>query len=211
MSHLELLTVFSRALRRADIPLRFSEGFHPLPRIVLGPALPVGFESSAEYLDLQVHGVPDCAELSKVLNWELPELLRVLESDEIPLKFPSISDSIITVKYRVDLSDLDQDPSNITERLENGISTFSGKADNYIKIKHKSGSSLIDLKEWVEGLCLKDDTTVEMCVKMSGGKTVRPFEILQAVFGLTEEEKGKSGVLKTDATFKVGPFQSEAK
>jgi radical SAM-linked protein len=208
LSHLELLAVFSRALRRAGIPLRFSEGFHPLPRIVLGPALPVGFESRAEYLDLQVLGVPNSVELAKVLNFELPEWLRVLESDEIPLKFPSISDSIIGVKYRVDLSNLDPDPSKITLRLEEGIRTFSRKADNYLKIKHKSGSSLVDLKEWIEDLSLRDNTTVEMLVKMKGGKTVRPFEILQAVFGLTEDEKGKSGVLKTDAAFRVGPFQS---
>jgi radical SAM family uncharacterized protein/radical SAM-linked protein len=212
LSHLELLTVFSRALKRAGIPLRFSEGFHPLPRIVLGPALPVGFESSAEYLDLQVHGIPDCGELSRVLNCELPEWLAVLESHEIPLKFPSISDSIVSVQYRVYLSDLESDPSKIALCLEQGMGTFSAKADNYIKIKHKSGSSLIDLKEWVEDLCLKDDTTVEMRVKMTGGKTVRPFEILQAVFGLSaEDEKGRIAVLKTDATFRVGPFPSDSK
>jgi radical SAM family uncharacterized protein/radical SAM-linked protein len=211
LSHLELLTVFSRALRRAGIPLRFSEGFHPLPRIVLGPALPVGFESRAEYLDLQVLGTPDCDGLLKVLNWELPEWLRVIESDEIPLKFPSISDSIISVQYRVCLSGLDPDKSKSALRLEQGISAFSRKADNCIKIKHKSGSSLVNLKEWVEDLCLHDDTTVEMLVKMTGGKTVRPFEILQAVFNLTEDEKGKITVLKTDATFRVGPFQSDSK
>jgi len=211
LSHLELLTVFSRALRRAGIPLRFSEGFHPLPRIVLGPALPVGFESRAEYLDLQVHGIADCGELLKVLNWELPPWLRVLYSDEIPLKFPSISDSITSLEYRVDLTDLDPDPSKIAGRLGEGIRTFSRKADNRIEIKHKSGSSLIDLKEWVEDLCLKDDNTVEMRVKMRGGRTVRPFEILQAVFGLTEDEKGKIAVLKTDVRFRVGPFQSDSK
>jgi hypothetical protein len=63
----------------------------------------------------------------------------------------------------------------------------------------------------MEDLCLKDDTTVEMRIKMRGGKTVRPFEILQAVFGFTEDEKGKVAVLKTDATFRVGPFQSDSK
>jgi hypothetical protein len=135
----------------------------------------------------------------------------VLESDEIPLKFPSISDSIISVKYRVYLSGLDPDPAKIALRLDEGISTFLRKADNYLKIKHKSGSSLVDLKEWVEDLSLKDNTTLEMLVKMTGGKTVRPFEVLQAVFGLTEEEKGKSAILKTDAIFRVGPFRSDPK
>ena len=99
LSHLELLTVFLRALRRAGIPMRFSEGFHPLPRIVFGPALSVGLESRAEYVDLEIYGAIDCDELSKVLNWELPEWIRVLESKEIPLKFPSISDSIIGIRY----------------------------------------------------------------------------------------------------------------
>ena len=50
LSHLELVTLFSRVIRRAGIPIRFSEGFHPLPKIVFGPALPVGVESISEYI-----------------------------------------------------------------------------------------------------------------------------------------------------------------
>ncbi len=101
LSHLELLNVFTRALRRAGIPMRYSEGFHPLPRIVFGPALSVGLESRAEYVDLEIYGTIDGDEFAKVLNWELPEWIRVLESKEIPLKFPSISDSITGIRYFV--------------------------------------------------------------------------------------------------------------
>ena len=206
LSHLELLSVISRALRRADITMRYSEGFHPLPRIVLGPALPVGFESRAEYMDLDIHGDLDCGELSKVLNREFPEWLKVLESGEIPLKFPSISDSIVSISYLVSLAGLELDAFKIAERVQRSLTSFLHKADNYIEVKHKSGSSRIDLKQWVEAVQLKGDTSVEIFIKMSGGKTVRPIEVSKAIFNLTEVEKGRISLLKTGAHFRVGPF-----
>ena len=56
LGHLELTRLLLRAFRRAQIPLVFSQGFHPLPRVSFGPPLPVGYESRAEFLDLQVQG-----------------------------------------------------------------------------------------------------------------------------------------------------------
>ena len=206
LSHLELLTVFLRALRRAGIPMRFSEGFHPLPRIVFGPALSVGLESRAEYVDLEIYGAIDCDELSKVLNWELPEWIRVLESKEIPLKSPSISDSMVGIRYSVWLTGLESDSLKNPEWLQKSITDFVNKVDSHIDVKRKSGFSRVDLKQWVEEIHLKDDTAVEMLVRMTGGKTVRPFEVLKAIFNLTEDEKGTFSVLKTEANFRMEPF-----
>ncbi|MCK5256542.1 MAG: TIGR03960 family B12-binding radical SAM protein, partial [Deltaproteobacteria bacterium] len=92
LSHLELVTLFSRAIRRAEIPIRFSEGFHPLPKVVFSPALPVGIESIAEYVDLDIDGNTDILELTRKMSHQLPNWFKVLELREIPLKFPSISD-----------------------------------------------------------------------------------------------------------------------
>ena len=79
------------------------------------------------------------------------------------------------------------------------------KVDSHIEVKRKSGFSRIDLKQWVEEIHLKDDTSVEMLVRMTGGKTVRPFEVLKAIFNLTEDENGTFSVLKTEVNFRIEP------
>src|SRR5262249_42886248 len=54
IGNLELTTLFYRAARRARLPLAFSQGHHPLPRFAFGPALPLGLESTCEYVDVDL-------------------------------------------------------------------------------------------------------------------------------------------------------------
>ena len=54
LSHNELMTVMFRALRRAQIPVAYSAGFHPHPTISFGPALAVGVEGLKEYFDVEL-------------------------------------------------------------------------------------------------------------------------------------------------------------
>jgi radical SAM superfamily enzyme YgiQ (UPF0313 family) len=54
LSHLELLNVIQRALRRSALPLSFSEGFHPHPKISAGPSLAVGMEGFKEFFDVEL-------------------------------------------------------------------------------------------------------------------------------------------------------------
>ena len=54
-SHRDIAKVWERALRRANIPLIYSEGFSPRPKIAFGLALPTGAESECEYLDVQIN------------------------------------------------------------------------------------------------------------------------------------------------------------
>jgi radical SAM-linked protein len=206
LSHLELLAVFSRALRRAKVPMRFSEGFHPLPRIVLGPALAVGIESRSEYMDLEIQGAVDCCELKNSLNREVPEWLRVLVAKEIPLKFPSISDSIINIKYVFSLKGLGEDQFLGSEDLGKRLHAFTSNDTNYLEIKRKSGSSRIDLNQWIEKVQLDDETALEVIIKMSGGKTVGPYEVLRALLELKSVEREKVFVIKTGEQFRIGPF-----
>jgi len=206
LSHLELLAVFSRALRRAKVPMRFSEGFHPLPRIVLGPALAVGIESRSEYMDVEIQDTVDCCGLTRRLNRELPEWLRVLVAKEIPLKFPSISDSIISINYLFSLKGLLEDHFPGSGDLGKRLHAFTSNDTNYLEIKRKSGSSLIDLNQWVEQVHLDGETALAVSIKMSGGKTVGPYEVLRALLELKAVEKEKVLVIKTGEQFSVGPF-----
>ena len=76
LSHLETMHALLRAIRRARLPVSFSQGFHPKPRVSFGPALPVGIESLCEYLDLNLLGPADPADVLARLGPELPGGLR---------------------------------------------------------------------------------------------------------------------------------------
>ena len=73
-----------------------------------------------------------------------------------------------------------------------------------MEVKRKSGIVKIDLKSWVEKLQLRDDTSLEMALKVSGGKTVRPYEVIESVLGLKRDEAKKVSELKTKVHFKMG-------
>ena len=100
VSHLEFMTVFHRAVRRAGLPVRFSAGFHPAPRISFPDALPTGVESDAEIIDIDLYRPCGAQETVEALNAELPAGFRILEAAVVPWQTPSPS---VTIK-ETDLS-----------------------------------------------------------------------------------------------------------
>lgn len=101
LSHLETLTSFQRALRRSGLPIHFTGGEHPHPKLAFSPALPVGVESLAEYLDLWLSRMPGESEIEKGLNAVLPDGLAVLDARPIPLNASSLEGSIAWMEYEI--------------------------------------------------------------------------------------------------------------
>ena len=85
ISHLELAHLFYRASKRAGLPLCYSEGFHPMPRIIFATALPVGVESLLEIVDLELEGSITPREIIERLNQTLPQGIGITEAEEVPL------------------------------------------------------------------------------------------------------------------------------
>jgi len=101
VAHLEFMSVVHRAARRAGLPVRFSGGFHPQPRISFPDALPTGVASDAEIIDFELFRPVAAQELAGRLNRELPADFRVLAASELDWRSPSPSASIESVTYRV--------------------------------------------------------------------------------------------------------------
>ncbi|MBI2355287.1 MAG: TIGR03960 family B12-binding radical SAM protein [Deltaproteobacteria bacterium] len=101
LSHLELLTVFTRAVSRGGVPILFSQGFHPHPRFSFAAATSVGVESTAEYMDMFVAAGIAADEVLERLNGALPEGLRILAAERIDVKAPSLSTLIDKTRYRI--------------------------------------------------------------------------------------------------------------
>jgi len=101
LGHLELVSVFHRAARRSGIPLAYSAGFHPLPRMSFGPPLSLGIESHSEYLDAFFYEEIEPDLLLEFFNQTLPKELQLQATWKMPLKTDSLSSSIISHRYRV--------------------------------------------------------------------------------------------------------------
>jgi radical SAM family uncharacterized protein/radical SAM-linked protein len=101
LSHLDLMTLFQRAAARAGVPVAFSLGFNPHPRIAFGPALSVGMESESEFLDLETILFVEPLAAMHALNLALPAGIIVTEARIIPQKAPSLSGSISRYVYGV--------------------------------------------------------------------------------------------------------------
>ena len=88
LSHLEVMHAVLRSVRRAGLPVTFSQGYHPKPRVSFGPALPVGVASTAEFLDLELMGLHDPSQVGVAFGAALPEGLTFLDAREIDAQSP---------------------------------------------------------------------------------------------------------------------------
>lgn len=78
ISHLDLLRLFQRVVRRADLPVVFSRGYHPLPQIKMGDALKLGVESENEEMEIILKEEMSPVELKERLNAELPHEIQII-------------------------------------------------------------------------------------------------------------------------------------
>ncbi len=104
LSQLEIMTAFERAFRRASVPILFSEGFHPHPKISFGPALPVGVESVCEYMDVELPLQESPYEIKERTNKHLPADLNIIHVKEIPVNTPSLNSFITYFAYEIRFS-----------------------------------------------------------------------------------------------------------
>jgi radical SAM-linked protein len=91
LSHREAMRAMEMALRRSEIPMVFSEGYSPRPRMSFSPALPLGIAAEAEYLEVAVDREVDAEEVRDRLNLFLPQGLRISEVQLLAPTMPKLS------------------------------------------------------------------------------------------------------------------------
>jgi len=193
LGHLELTRLLLRAFRRARIPLVFSQGFHPLPRVSFGPPLPVGYESRTEFLDLQTRGRFHPAEARQGVNSLLPPGVQILDIQEISLKSPSIFDMIDRVIYELCLPDSVVVPEETVRQFR--------EAKSFTVFWNRKNRSL-DLKKVVDFLSIGEGNRVEMGLRSNREGVIRPEEALDFIFGWDEEGSLPAAVQKVRVEFR---------
>ncbi len=124
ISHLDLMRVWERALRRANVGLAYSHGFNPRPKLVFASALPVGFTGSAEMVDITLRQRIELREFVARLKRQLPLGLRLVSVTEVPNTLPPLPTQVIAAEYRVFIETPDT-PQQIEARLNSLLAAHS--------------------------------------------------------------------------------------
>lgn len=99
VSHLDLIRLFDRAIRRAAIPISFTGGFHPGPRISPANALPLGATSSGEIVDFELKEAMDLGQFQQALAAQLPQEMPIYRVEAVDLASPSATKLLEQAEY----------------------------------------------------------------------------------------------------------------
>lgn len=174
ISHHDVMRLFQRVLRRADIEVRMSQGFNPHPRMAFVLPLGVGIESDCEILFLDTSRWYRATELYERLEAELPHGIELLE---VTLASPRSSAVPRDVAYVATLPESSGKAlEGITERVESFLQSRSVEIDRIRRDK----ISRIDLRPYVSALEVTPEG-LEMHMRVTPKGTARPDEILRAL------------------------------
>jgi radical SAM-linked protein len=173
--HLDLHRAWERTFRRARLPIAYSQGFHPQPRINLAAALPLGFTSSGEVGDIWLEEWVEIEKIKGDLTKALPPGIEIYEIKEVEPSLPSLQSQVIAAEYQVTLLD-----SN--SHLDNDLSALLQSES----IPRERRGRLYDLRPLIEDLQrLPDDENCRprllMRLAAQEGATGRPEEVLSAM------------------------------
>ena len=189
LSHLELVRLISRALRRARVPVAYSKGYHPMPRLSFASALPVGVESLMETFEVETTSPIDTLQTMKNLNREFPEGIQIKKLEEVPLRGKPcrVKESSFVVRLKNSTA---LDPS----RLERFV-----QANEFPVLKpgHKKGRT-VDIKARVRCINLLGPYELSMVLRYDQeGPHLKPQEIVDAIFSVDLSKTGHFIVKKT--------------
>jgi len=167
--HLDLHRLWERAARRAELPLAYSQGFHPQPKMAIAAALPLGFSSRCEVIDMRLEHDISLDGLSEKLQQTLPTGIRVSNVESVDEKLPALQTQVASAEYEVHLTE-PVDGSELKRRMDSAIESES-------IIRERRGKTY-DLRPLIETLTLESDGKISMRLAAREGATGRPEEVL---------------------------------
>ncbi len=187
--HLELVNILLRALKRAGIPLVFTQGFHPKPKIGFEDPLPIGIESIREYFYLTLSQEISCHNLVRAINAKLPDGLKVIGCQPATVTKNRNSRANIS-DYQIEIKNSFFDPDK--------LKCFEMSSEFMVILSHHKGKpKQIDLKSVVLNITRLSSDRLALRICSNPGKTVRPAEIVREIFRLPPTVLKRAQIVRT--------------
>jgi radical SAM family uncharacterized protein/radical SAM-linked protein len=178
LSHLEMVTALQRAMRRAKLPLAYTQGYHPTPKVSFGDALPLGLESQAEEMKVILRQPLLPSEIGKRLNSELPPGLDILEVAADDKDTRQMTPGVVTYEATLKRGGWPIE----------GFRRFQRQSLTPLRQRSKRGETLVQLTERLLSLDSLDSSTIRFAFTQGQHGNIRVRDLLMHIFELSKEE-----------------------
>lgn len=205
LSHLDLMTALRRALARAGIPVGFSNGFHPQMLLSMGPALPLGQESEAEYLDVELVQTMAPEEFRQRMNAVLPKGIQFQRVWVIPKNSPSLNGTLCEQAYEIELKNLEAQgfaPQDLQEK----VAQLNRLSELPIVRQRPKQTKIINIRPMIKDLTVVGPNRLHLVTRFGQSKGgVKPTEVLDALLMDQKSAGILSRIRKIDSVFAESP------
>lgn len=180
ISHLDLIRLFNRIFRKANLKVAYTQGFHPHPKFSFSAPLPIGYSSLCEFLDFELEEFLDPEEIKERLASNLPNGMRILEIKRIPKQKKSLDKQINLFEYKVYYT---------SENLQTQVELLLSKDEVLIeKVTQDGKVKTINVRKYIAGIYVEDGGFRLKIVRDENGIMPRVDLILKILLGLNENE-----------------------
>ena len=180
ISHLDVMRLWARALRRAQMPLAYSEGFSPHPRLSLAAPLAVGVTSEGELMDVFITKWVSPHWFTTAISQQLPPGIEILGVYPLALSVPSMQSQVRYAEYRVEV-ETEQGP----EDIESAVSALLSVEHLPWHHQRDTGRRNYDLRALIDDLWLVDwhhpCGTIGMRLRCDSSGSGRPEQVVSAL------------------------------
>lgn len=166
ISHLDMMRTFERAFRRADLPIAFTKGYNPRPKISFTPALSVGITSSSEYMDVEFYEDILIDDVANRLNRVLPKGLQIIKVGIVDEKLPLsvLNCAVYVLKAALNTVNL--------QELKKSINIILHQEEIIVEKVTKSGTKFVNIAPLIYGIDLlsNDGNIVNVKIATSIGQ-----------------------------------------
>ena len=187
-SHHDLLRALERAIRRAGLPIRMSEGFNPHPRLSMPVALGLGVESHDEILEIELGSWVPPRETQRLLTEQMPEGLEIRSVEPFSRKDRT---QVSTVEYE---AVLEAPPPTLADAVRDLLAS----REAVVRRTSDKRSKLVDVRSYLRALVL-DGNLLRMTLQVTDQGAAKPEEVLE-LLGVESREGTRIAKTRTELT-----------
>lgn len=178
VGHLDLMRTLQRAMRRAEIPLAYSQGFNPHPQMSFASPLALGCTGQQEVMEIKLEQEQSDEAVMNQLNAQLPDGLRILSCRTIEEQGPSAMAKVQAALYRITFSG-DLEWAEIVDRFMKQEQILVKKLG---KVRGRKQQIEVDIKPWIYDLQIEDAHHILLLCACGSEQNLKPELLVQEIY-----------------------------
>lgn len=178
IGHLDLLTFFQRAIKRARLPIAYSQGFNPHQLTSFAIPLPLGMTSVCEYVEIQLKELVSCEEVKEKLNLASTKGIEILDVRIVGQEEKGCAAEVCAATYEIHLD-------TYIDNFELRYNEILDDEQWNMEKKGKKATKIVDIKPDVYSLEIlnnKDKTVIRTCIATGSGNNLKPELLLSYIY-----------------------------